>query len=288
MKVMSEVDKEVLDDVKAALSGEAPPTDLVEDPPPEYTETQQEAMDKGWNPEGVEGKRSLSAEEFLDRQPFYDEIHKLKRLVNKQAGTVDALHKNNLETIKRLNITKEKELKAAKKKAYDEGDLDQLQVLDEQIEEHRTDAAVSEAAAAESDDTPASSQAVVDFEQWVQTNPWYTDDLELKGRANAIAQNIANSGTEMTNMTLYKEVEKRIKAEYPNKFSNQRRAAPSAVEGDTSRGKSPAGSKAKFTARNLHEEDRRLMKQIIDSDPKREMTEAKYIQQMIEVGYDFI
>ena len=32
---------------------------------PEYTEIEQEAMGFGWNPEGVEGKKNLTAEEFV-------------------------------------------------------------------------------------------------------------------------------------------------------------------------------------------------------------------------------
>lgn len=40
---------------------------VAEESTPEYSEIELEAIEHGWNPEGVEGKRNLSAEEFLDR-----------------------------------------------------------------------------------------------------------------------------------------------------------------------------------------------------------------------------
>ena len=68
------------DELKAAMEETAPETSGGED----YSDVELEAIEHGWNPDGVEGKRNLSAEEFMDRKPLYDKIHatekKLRRL----------------------------------------------------------------------------------------------------------------------------------------------------------------------------------------------------------------
>jgi len=54
-----------------------------EDQGPEFSEVEQDAMSKGWSPDGVEGKPNLSAEEFVARQPLYDKLHKTDRAMKR-------------------------------------------------------------------------------------------------------------------------------------------------------------------------------------------------------------
>jgi len=68
---------------------------------PELTEVEQEAMQHGWTPEGVEGKRNLSAEEFMDRQPLYDDIRSLKKQTRKQQEAIDAMRQMQVVIRKR-------------------------------------------------------------------------------------------------------------------------------------------------------------------------------------------
>ena len=78
----------------------------------EYTEAELEAIEHGWNPDGAEGKRNLSAEEFMDRQPLYDDIRSLKKQTRKLQDGIEAMkqmqdgirHRERQQVIAELNI----------------------------------------------------------------------------------------------------------------------------------------------------------------------------------------
>ena len=98
-----------------------------------YTEEEEKAIARGWNPEGVEGKRTLTAEEFNDRQPLYDEIHKAKRATKKIADKQAALVAH-LEQIRRGQVEdKIDRLKKDKREALEEQDHDKVMEIDEEI-----------------------------------------------------------------------------------------------------------------------------------------------------------
>lgn len=66
---------------------------------------------------------------------------------------------------------------------------------------------------------------------WKGENPWFGSDRVMTAAANAIADELEAGGVRGEEQLA--EVSKRIKAEFPHKFENERRKGPAAVEGQT-------------------------------------------------------
>ena len=248
----------------------------------EYTETEQEAMSIGWNPDGAEGKPNLSAEEFIARKPLYDSMHDMKRQIKKMEEKNTSFQTHHLEVLRRLNESKEQELQAAKNAALDDMDIDAVKRVDKQLDDHRASAKKDEAALID-ESVAKSNPSQAAFDAWVKDNNWYFTDPVMAGYANDMATQIGNSG--MYNADNYDEfytaVEKEVRTKYKDRFQNDRRQAPSAVEGDTSRGKQGRG-KATKTIRDLDPETQGLVRNMVQST---DMTEKEYIAELEKSGY---
>jgi hypothetical protein len=88
--------------------------------------------------------------------------------------------------------------------------------------------------------TPAKQAASVDpaFVDWQASNVWYGSDRVMSAAADAIGKEVSDS-TSLVGASFYKEVERRVKEEFPHKFGNQNRRQPNSVEG----GPPPADTK---------------------------------------------
>jgi hypothetical protein len=220
------------------------------------SEIEQEAVTHGWTPEGVEGKRNLSAEEFMDRQPLYDDIRSLKKQTRKQQEAIEAM-KQLQEGIRAREREKTiNELKYQKKQALEEENYDAVIQIDDKIaEEQAADAA------------PATNIA---FEAWVDKNEWYHQDHEMKAYADMIGAGYYQQNPTKQMEDVYTYVGEEIKKRFPDKFNNSNRGNPSSVEGASSGRKGRATAQS-HSARELPETDRQIMRTIVRSGA---MTEA--------------
>lgn len=225
----------------------------------EYSEVEQEAMEHGWNPEGVEGKRNLSAEEFMDRQPLYDDIRSLKkqyRKLNEGYAALQEHHKHVRET-ERAKLLQQ--LKAAKKEALEQDNYDAVVELDDKIAEAKV--------------VPEEATNIV-FEQWVDKNDWYHQDSELKQYADMIGTGYAEQHPNKNPSEIYDYVGEEVRKRFPDKFGNQKRTRPTSVEG-ASKG-SRSTPKSKYSVKDLPEEARSIMKNIVRTGA---MTEEQYLKE---------
>lgn len=237
----------------------------VEPEAPDYSEVEIEAMEHGWNPEGVEGKRNLSAEEFMDRKPLYDEIHSTKKQIKRLQEGMDLL-KAHHERVAELERAKALDyLKNQKKIALENEDFDAVLDIDDKIAEQK---AAPNAAA------PASNSA---FEEWVEENTWYNQDSELKEYADMIGNGYAASHPKKPLTDIYEYVSKEVKSRFPEKFGNTARHAPSPVEGGSKR----RTTSRKLSARDLPEDDYRIMKTIVRAGG---ITEEQYLKEYAELN----
>ena len=228
----------------------------------EYTEVELEAMEQGWTPEGVEGKRNLSAEEFLDRKPLYDKMHKLEKQLKQQAQAVEAIKQHEKMVRERMHEEHLKELKAAKKTAFEEMDYDRVEEIDEEIykakKDHDNAPAVQPVV-----DTQAEIQATL--EEWVEKNNWYVEDKVMKRFAEGEGSDFRASNPDATFDEVLAHISKTVKKEFPEKFQNMNRTKPSSVEGSSaSARRSPATAKQK-SVKDLPEEAIPVMKTLVRS-----------------------
>lgn len=83
----------------------------------------------------------------------------------------------------------------------------------------------------DSGDPYASPDHAKAVSSWKAENVWFGSDAAMTGAANAIANELEQQGVKGAEQLA--EVAKRIRAEFPHKFENERRKAPAAVEGST-------------------------------------------------------
>lgn len=229
--------------------------------PGEYSEVELEAIEHGWNPEGVEGRRTLTAEEFMDRQPLYDDLKKNKRQLRKQQEQIEALKKHMKIVDERARERAIAELKAEKREALENENYDDVIRIDEQIEETKNAPLV--------EDTPASAE----FESWREENDWYDENPDMKDYADMVGTHYAGKNPTLPPSKVFEYVTNEVKTRFADKFKNPKRAQPTAVEGAV-RGRAPASGKRQ-SERDLPEEHRQIMQTLVRGGT---MTKEDYLK----------
>jgi hypothetical protein len=257
---MSEPSKEELDAaVKAAADGgtEVPG----EQTPPDYSEVELEAIEQGWNPEGVDGKRNLTAEEFLDRKPLYDDLRKTKRSLRKQQEQLEALKKHVSIADERARERALRELDAQKREALEDQNFDAVIAIDKQIRE--------------TENAPVQAEAPTNaaFEEWRESNDWYDENPEMKDYADMVGTHFAGKNPGLSPEKVFEHVTNEVKARFADKFTNTRRQQPNPVEGAV-RGRA-AGSKQRYNERDLPDEHRDIMNTLVKGGT---MTKEEYLK----------
>lgn len=236
---------------------------------PELTKVELDAQSKGWNPEGVEGKKNLSAEEFLDRQSLYDDLHSLKRHNKRLQTDLDNVitYQDRVRADEREKVVAE--LKTQKKDALDEGDHDRVIEIDEKLADAREDA--------KTPTKPAKEELNEDFEEWIGDNTWYKDDSELKDDADIYGEVYWKKNPTKTRNEVYDAVSKYIKRTHSDKFTNTKRDQQSDVEPSGGPTKRKSKSKDKtYSAKDLSPQERSIMKTILRTS---KMNEQQYLKE---------
>lgn len=235
---------------------------------PEPTEIEIEAASHGWNPEGVDGKLNLTAEEFMDRQPLYDEIRSTKKQLKRIQEGMDALkvHHSKVAANERAKVMNE--LKARKKDALQMDDFDAVMAIDDRIAEVKAED-YAESIAPQTNNT---------FNDWISDNKWYEQDAEMKTYADLVGQGFAAQHPDKPLTDVYDFVSKEVKSRFKNKFENTSRQAPSPVEGTQRSGR--AGSR-KLRAKDLPAQDYQIMQSILRAGG---ISEEQYLKEYSELN----
>jgi hypothetical protein len=225
---------------------------------PQYTAIEQRAMEMGWRPkEEFSGDEDdfIDAKEFVRRKPLFDKIeHQSKELkdVKKILRSLQDHHVKLKET--EFNRAVEY-LKAQKKEALSDGNLDLVVELDDKLVDIR--AAQKAAIAAEVQVKP--NQPHPDFVSWVDKNTWYAQDNQLRSFADNLGIQYAEENPELSPKDVLKYVSDRVRRAFPEKFQNPNRTKPAPVDGGSPVAK-PTKSSDTF---QLTEEEERVVKSFV-------------------------
>jgi len=231
------------------------------------TEIEAKAREMGWNPdkEGVEDGKWIGAEEYVARAPLFEKNRKLSRKVKELESSVNALktHYTKIESIayeKALESLKEKKIKA-----MDEFDHKTVARIDEEIQDMKA--------------PRPQPQNIQDpnFLVWVEKNPWYEADDELKSFADKAGLAFAKATPDADPEEVYKYAERRVREKFPDKFRNPNREKPSSVEGST---KTQTKS-SRPTWSSLPEHFQQAGNKFVRSGI---MTKEQYIDDLIKLG----
>lgn len=182
-----------------------------------------------------------SAEEFVERGENYIPI--LKSTVEKQNKQIADLNEKLLD----IGMKFSKVEKRAYEKAIAEIEARQEQAVETGDKELFSQTKAELKALEKEISTPEPEKKTEEindpvFDEWVERNKWFKSDEKLHGSANKMAEFLRATGTQLEGKAFLDEVTKRMKAEFPEKFENPKRNAPSPVEGGNP-GSKKGGSK---------------------------------------------
>ena len=241
---------------------------------PSLSPVEAKAADQGWKPkedwiaEGGDPDEWRSAREFVDRGELLKQIHNQNRKLKQIEQGHDALKQHHSTVYEKAYKDAVASLKAQRRAAMIDGDLDAVDIIEEQIEQTKEEFQ-SEQAKIKQQPTGPDPQ----FVTWVEKNSWYETDEDLREFADFKGISYAKKNPGVDPSVVLKHVENEVKSKFPEKFG-VRRAAPNPVAGvdKTSR-------KAVDTF-ELTEMEESIMKNLVRS---KTMTKEEYIAQLKKV-----
>lgn len=233
------------------------------------------AREQGWRPkEEYDGDKSkwVSAETFVAKGELIEKIESLGKELKNTKKAMNMLQDHHKQ-VKEAEFTRAVNyLKQQKKQAYESGDVDKIIEIDEQI------ATVKETQKKQTEIVSQQEQEVhPEFTDWVSNNHWYSNDTELREAADGIGLSHAKSNPNKSPSQVLDFVTKKIKVLYPEKFTNQNRNRPSAVEGAGNSAGRRASSGADL---DMSEEELKVMNTFVRQGI---MTKDEYIKELKSV-----
>lgn len=211
-------------------------------------EAEKTATRFGWKPEAEwtgEPDSWVDAETFLSRGKEYngflrkenDRLNGRLSDLEKSMQEFAAHHKKVAENAYKQAV---QDLKDARKEAIRTGDAEAQLELEDKLEELKQNPPVVEA----QNDAPRAKQVSPEnrevFDAWTERNPWFGPNKEATEFANDIGSALTGK---VTGVEFLKRVERAVRAEFPQLFTNPNRSSAGAV--DTGSVNSPASGKGK-------------------------------------------
>lgn len=255
---------------------------------PELSPIEQRAMEMGWRPKDEwkgEEHDWISADAFVARKPLFEKIESQNRVLkttrqemNQLRETLDQFKQHHAKVRETEYQRALADLRKEKAEALREGEAERVVQLDEQIDLVKDQ--IAEAKADTISRATVAASPPPELTQWIEENPWYTQDAEMKTFAD-IAGNAYIKNHGITDpVEVLKHVNKQVKRAFPDKFTNPNRERPSAVEGTGNRRGSKA-STSKVDDSELSDQEREVMNNFVKSGL---MTKEEYIAEWRSVN----
>jgi len=207
----------------------------------ELTEIEQEAAADGWNPDKekveADGKEWVSAEEYVKRGSFFKKINEQGKVINELKSTIDKINEHNAKVAQRERekLVKEYEerisrLEDEKLQALEDGDHRKVVEIDKQLREKPPE-----------EEKSGNPEYDREFANFRTENSWYESDTEMRQYADIVGLGYYNVNPTATPKQIFDHIKSEAKARFPNKFENENRKKPSAVDGGTPRAPKKGG-----------------------------------------------
>ena len=246
---------------------------------PELSPVEEQATDQGWVPletwkgSGRDESEWRPAKEFIERGELYKSIHTTKRELKQTQAALTALQRHHQYVFEKAHEQAIKDLRAEKRLAIRNDDLEHLEEIETQIEELQ-DQHKKEVESIAATNAATAPQVAPEFQHFTDRNPWYLTEKGLRDEADAAGFIYLNNGGQREG--LFAHVEKEMKRKFPDKFG-VRRVAPNAVASvDKTNKKSSSADQVSLTS-----EERQVMMTFVNAGV---MTEAEYLKELKKVG----
>lgn len=204
-------------------------------------EVEEKARQMGWvSQEEWKGdpEKWRPAEEFVERGEniipiLKDRVNKLeeelKMSLKLNKAEIEAVKKATLEQAKKDYEKELNELRKQKFEAVQSGDVEEYAKIEQQEKKLKPP------------EEPKPQETPV-FAEWKNKNAWYGSEADLTDWAEFVAAKIHKENPNMEERAFYESVAQRVKAQFPDKFTNPNREMPDMAEGG---GAKPSGGKKK-------------------------------------------
>lgn len=262
----------VIDEPKVEPEPKKEPDEKVE---PNEDKVEALAKEMGWQPkDNFKGEEYVDAAEYIRKgQDIQDGMRKSlkdqKKQLSDMSSSISELKQHN-ERVYKAEVSQLKkelsDLAKQKKTAIEDGDVDKVGELDEQMD------TVKESM--EPPEKPEKAETTPEFEDWVGENDWYLKDAEMAAYADTLSDQY--KGAPFSRMSAL--VTKQVKEMFPDKFSQKKseRTPISRVEGGDR--KPPS---IKFTKSDLTDSQKSIMSQFVRQGI---MSEKQYIEDIAKVA----
>ena len=201
---------------------------------------EEEAKVMGWVPKEEfkgDSDRWVEAEKFVARGknelPIMRErmgkltttVHTLNGTVKNLKKTLGEFHEFNKNSREKEYDRALKDLSAKQRVAAEEGDIDTF----DKVEEEK-DTLLQEAQDEVVPDVDGNATDP-ELDEWIADgNDWFVNDDSLGAYAASISKYVASQNKDLTGKKFYDKVKEEVKARFPDKFGNTKRAAPTLVD----------------------------------------------------------
>lgn len=232
------------------------------------------AKSKGWKPlEEFDGDPDewVDAKEFIKRSPLYDRLKqqgkKLKeqdKALHDMAGHIDKVAEASYK--RAIN-----DLQREKKEAISVADSDRVEEIDKEIDQIRGEMVPAK---------PAVPEVAPAIQEWIAKpeNKWFNESKEMATFAVNYQQYLFSVDPTLDVEESLKKVEKAVKKEFPDKFTNPARSSAAAVE--TSVAAVSTGKKV-FSFKDLNDEQRSVASRM---ERLGIMSKDEYVKQLADNG----
>lgn len=240
----------------------------------EFSETQLEAMDLGWNPEGKDRDgNSLSAEEFLARKPLFNKIRNQGDELAQMKQMLEELRNDNRKIAEASIKEKDRlleQLKEAREAALEDLDVDTVKQLDKKIED--TQELIKESKVEKGTETKVSPY----YNDFLKENEWAKDESSsLYMAALGLGQRymMTHEIVDGNDKPMFDYIHKKIREDFPERFKEKPKVQR--VASSKNRATGNYSKKKQVTLSDLPEEERRIVKVMMDATGK---TEEEYLK----------
>lgn len=264
----------------------------------QYSPLEEKALEQGWVPQDEwEGDPDewVPAKEFVYRGELMGRIKSQTRAMRAQQEQINQLSValNELGEINK-NIAKveyEKAVSALKKdkaRALEEDEFDKVVEIDEQLAELKNK--VNVASSTKQETARNQEEVHPDVANWLEQNPWYKEDEELRDQADSFALLIKSKNPEWSPGDVLEQVDKKMKTFLGHKNENNskpkafaRRLDQKAEESDAA-GVTKGGTKgkSKYTPANLTPDQRKIGETFVATGAMKSLQD--YVDQLAAIG----
>lgn len=266
------------------------PEAVEEEAPVELTreqEIEQQARAQGWTPrENFKGHESdyVGPAEFVRRGELFSKIADQKQELLELRGAVNSF--GDLIKAEREKAAAEERARLEQKRveAIQEGDVDQVNYLDNEI---RKQSNKEVAPAPKTEEAPVQVEhpsEALDFQQ--RNAAWFNqDNIANKAMMTAAIeaeQQLMASNPDMPLAERLRQVEVQIQEAFPHRFKNANRERPAAVTMGSGEAKSQAKNTMKVSYASLSDRQKRVYNSIKQSNPDYKL--ETYVNSLIQSG----